>query len=55
MQVSRAFERLSMFLITLVLMCHFVGCIWIFVGKTVPDEQMKGWIEAGSYEKLTSP
>ena len=39
LQVSRAFERLSMFLLALILMCHFVGCMWIFVGRTVPDER----------------
>lgn len=56
LQASRAFERLSMFLLALVLMCHFVGCMWIFVGRTVPDEEAgtTGWIEAGGYTELTT-
>ena len=46
-----------MFLLCLVLMCHFVGCMWIFVGRTVPDvdEGISGWIEAGEYTSLTIP
>lgn len=38
-------------------MCHFVGCMWIFVGRTVPDVELgeTGWIEAGEYTELTTP
>ena len=44
------YERLIIFLIALLLLSHFIGCIWIFVGRTVHDEKVKGdsWIESGA-------
>ena len=45
-----------MFLLSLILLCHFVGCMWIFIGRTVPDEEtgVTGWIEAGDYTGTTT-
>jgi hypothetical protein len=28
-----AFERLLFFLLTLLLVCHLIGCMWIYVAK----------------------
>jgi len=43
-----AFDRLAFFLLILMLMSHFIGCIWIFVGNSFQDSDIDGdsWIEA---------
>jgi len=37
------------------LMCHFISCLWIFIGKNFQDDEIDGdnWIEAGEFEELT--
>ena len=42
------YERLMFFIVALLLLCHFIGCVWIFAGKTIDDDS---WIEGG-YEQM---
>ena len=48
LKLGAAFERLSFFILVLLLLCHFVGCLWIFVGRTIGEGD--SWIEAGGLE-----
>lgn len=48
LKLGAAFERLSFFVLVLLLLCHFVGCLWIFVGRTIGEGE--SWIEAGGFE-----
>ena len=47
LKLGAAFERLTFFLLVLLLMCHFVGCLWIFIGRNVNEGE--SWIEAGNF------
>lgn len=49
MQFGATVERLSFFVMMLLLMCHFAGCFWIFIAKNFHDEEVKGdsWVEDG--------
>jgi len=51
MKGSQQIERLSFFLLIVFLMCHLIGCLWIFVAITVgdPDVPDSTWIEKGNY------
>lgn len=46
------YERLSFFILVLLLLCHFVGCLWIFIAKSFSDEEVENdsWIEASDFE-----
>lgn len=37
-----------MFVIMLILMCHFIGCVFIFIGRNFQDDELSddSWIEA---------
>jgi hypothetical protein len=39
--LSHSFERLSFFVAVLFMSSHILGCIWIFIGRTLNEE---GWI-----------
>lgn len=41
------YERLCFFIVALLLLCHFIGCIWIFSGRTIESDS---WIEKGGFE-----
>ena len=47
------YERLSFFILVLLLLCHFVGCLWIFIAKSFSDDEVENdsWIEAGDFEE----
>ena len=47
------YERLSFFVLVLLLLCHFVGCLWIFIAKSFSDdkEEDDSWIEANDFEE----
>lgn len=51
LKISQGFERLSFFFLMLLLLCHFVCCLWIFVARNFQDDEIDGdtWIEAGGY------
>ena len=51
MQFGALVERLIFFALCLFLLCHFVGCLWIFIARAFEDAQESGdsWIEAGSF------
>ena len=34
-RTGAAIDRVVFFVMMLLLMCHFVGCIWIFIGKNI--------------------
>ena len=38
LKIGFAFERLTFFLLILLLLSHFVGCFWIFIAKTFEDD-----------------
>lgn len=54
MQFGATIERLCFFILLLFLMCHLIGCMWIFVAKSSHDPKVSGdsWIEAGGYEDM---
>lgn len=53
MQFGALVERLIFFGLCLFLLCHFVGCLWIFIAKSLDDEEVAGdtWIEAGEFNE----
>ena len=55
LQISQGFERLSFFFLILLLLCHFVCCLWIFVARNFQDETQDSdtWIKAGGYEEYS--
>ena len=38
LKTGQEFERLFFFLLILVLMSHFIGCMWIFIAKAIYDK-----------------
>ena len=48
---GRGFDRLAFFILILFLVCHFFGCLWVFVGVTFQDDEIYGdsWIESHNY------
>jgi hypothetical protein len=50
-----AFERLLFFLLTLLLVCHLIGCMWIYVAKATQDPEIPddSWIELNGYSDMT--
>lgn len=52
MQFGALIERLIFFGLCLFILCHFVGCFWIFIARSLNDEETIGdsWIEAGSFD-----
>lgn len=49
-----AFERLMFFLLTLLLVCHLIGCMWIYIAKSVQDDELENdsWIELNGYSDM---
>ena len=50
-RISKGLEKISFFFLILILVCHFVCCIWIFTAKTFKSEENLGWIELGGFEE----
>jgi len=53
MRVGKAFERLAMFLVILLMLSHFVSCFWIFIARTFEDpnsDEIDSWIKSGEFE-----
>ena len=52
MQGMESIERISFFMMMVLLLTHFIGCFWIFIGINFHDFDNIGdsWIEAGGYE-----
>lgn len=57
LKISQGLEKLSFFFLALMLMSHFVGCLWIFVARNFHDEAnpTDTWIEVGGYEDYDIP
>ena len=58
LRLSKGLEKLAFFFMLLMLMCHFVACIWIFTAKNFggyedDDEETTNWIEAGEFGDFT--
>jgi hypothetical protein len=56
LRLSKGLEKLSFFFMILMLLCHFVACIWIFTAKNFggkDEEEGTNWIEVGEFEELT--
>lgn len=54
-RTGAAIDRVVFFVMMLLLMCHFVGCIWIFIGKSfdLQDEIVReSWIIGSQMELL---
>jgi hypothetical protein len=43
LEIGAAFERLSFFLLVLFLVCHLFGCLWVFIGRNLQEED-ESWI-----------
>lgn len=54
MKNGAAFDRLMFFILILVLMSHFMACIWISVGldSNLGEEKKESWIVASGMENL---
>jgi hypothetical protein len=52
LRISKGLEKLVFFFLMLMLLCHFVCCIWIFTAKNFEKKETDGdnWIEAGSFQ-----
>lgn len=50
-----AFDRLFYFILILFLVSHFFGCMWIFVGNTLDDDDGVNWIYLNNFEKQNVP
>lgn len=44
-------ERLSFLIMILFILCHFIGCLWIFIANTAGDDAQEDdtWLKAGGY------
>ena len=47
-----ALDRFFFFIFLVFLVCHFIGCLWIFFGESFHDEEMGSWIIANNYENM---
>jgi len=49
-----AFDRLAFFILILLLMSHFAGCLMIFVGNSFKDSERKNdsWIDASGFSDM---
>ena len=49
-----AFERLTFFILSLLLVCHLIGCLWIYLAKASQDDNVENdsWIEVNGYETM---
>jgi hypothetical protein len=56
LKIGIAFERLTFFLLILLLLSHFVGCFWIFIANTFNDETDgdSNWIKKGEFTDLSA-
>lgn len=55
---GRAFERMLFFILTLMLACHLIGCMWIYLAKTFSAEDEDGnakqsWITLNQMENMS--
>lgn len=50
-RTGAAIDRVVFFIMMLLLMCHFVGCLWIFVGHGFDDDtdERNSWIEGSGF------
>ena len=54
-RTGAAIDRVVFFVMILVLMCHFIGCLWIFIGRDGfddPDSINISWISASGFENM---
>lgn len=49
LRISKGLEKLVFFFLILMLLCHFVCCIWIFTAKNFVKEEIS-WIVSGEFE-----
>ena len=56
MKFGALIERLVFFGLCIFLLCHFVGCLWIFIARSLNNEDQTGdsWIEAGDFDQNIS-
>ena len=49
-KTGAAIDRVVFFIMMLLLMCHFIGCFWIFMGRGFQDDDVEfdSWIEASN-------
>ena len=49
-----AFERLLFFVLILFMVCHLIGCMWIYVAKASQYDNVKddSWIELNGYSNM---
>ena len=48
LRISKGLEKLTFFFLMLMLLCHFVCCIWIFTAKNF-EKDGENWIELGEF------
>ena len=55
LRISKGMEKLVFFFLMMMLLCHFVCCIWIFTAKNFHKMEKEGdnWIEAGDFQDFT--
>ena len=52
---STGINRLFFFLFLVILLNHFIGCMWIFIGRTFSEDEAEdnhSWINASGFENL---
>lgn len=49
-----AFERLTFFILTLLLVCHLIGCLWIYIANMAQDDEVEddSWIEINNLDTM---
>ena len=50
LRISKSLEQLVFFFLILMLLCHFVSCIWIFTAKNFQKDDEDSWITSGEFE-----
>ena len=56
-KVGAGQERFLFFLVTLILVCHFIGCLWIYQAKLYEDDEdtnTSTWIKAMGFENKSN-
>ena len=56
MRVSKGIEKFAFFFLILVMMCHFISCLWIFTARHFSEmdgDEPVNWIVSGEFEDQT--
>lgn len=54
MKIGLGFERLFIFVMSTLMFCHIITCLWVFVATSAQGGESPDWITAGDHNSLGS-